>query len=83
MNFTLACSLLSKITPTKSAAFYQSLGFATINLAIIIARPLAGATFDKIPMMYNCLGLAIAWAFGVIWIAVEYKNFPPKPSFDK
>ena len=83
VSFSLACSMLSKITPANSAAFYQSLGFASLNLGVIVGRALAGATFSKMPMMYNCLSLAMAWASGVIWLAAEYKNFPPKPSVSK
>ena len=83
MNFPLTCSMLSKMTPANSASFYQSLGFANLNLGIIVGRVLAGATFSKIPMMYNCVGLAMAWVFGVIWMAFEYKNIPPKASVDK
>jgi hypothetical protein len=60
VSFSLACSMLSKITQANSAAFYQSLGFASLNFGVIVGRVLAGATYSKIPMMYNCLGLAMA-----------------------
>jgi hypothetical protein len=55
----------------------------TLNISIIVARAIAGATFDKTPMMYSCLGMVIAWAFGVIWMAFEYKNLPSKTQIDK
>ncbi|CAB3987238.1 MFS transporter ceroid lipofuscinosis neuronal [Paramuricea clavata] len=83
MNFALACSLLSKITPSNRAAFYQSLIFTSNNIGMIVARVIAGATFDKIPMICSCLGLVTVWVFGVIWMAFEYKNLPPKASIDK
>jgi hypothetical protein len=43
VSFSLACSMLSKITPANSAAFFQSLGFASLNLGVIVGRVLAGA----------------------------------------
>ena len=76
--FALTCSFLSKITPTNRAAFYQSLAFAALNLSVVTARLTSGATFDKVPMMYSCLCLLIAWAIGMIWLAFEYKVLSPK-----
>ena len=81
--FALACSLLSKITPTKTAAFYQSLIFATDNIGVITARVVAGATFEKVLMTYTSVAMAIAWAIAVIWFAFEHKNLPQKALFDK
>ena len=76
VNFALASSLLSKITPTKSATLYQSIVFAVDNVGVITARLMSGATFDQIPIMYICFGLAIAWAVGVIWLGIEYEGLP-------
>ena len=60
ISFPLACSLLSKITPPNRTAFYQSLIFTADYIGVIAARVIGGATFDNIPMMCTCLGLAIA-----------------------
>ena len=76
MNFALASSLLSKITPTKRATLYQSIIFAIDSVGVITARLMSGATFDQMPMMYTCLALAIAWAIEVIWLGIEYKGLP-------
>ena len=76
VNFALASSLLSKITPTKRAALYQSMVFSIDNVGVIAARLMSGATFDQIPMMYTCFGLAIAWGVAVIWLGIEYKGLP-------
>ena len=78
ISFALACSLLSKVTPPKKASFYQSLIVTTDAIGIISARVIAGATFKKIPMMCTCLAFVISWAIAVIWMAIEYKNLPPK-----
>ena len=74
VNFSLTCSLLSKLTPVDSASFYQSLLFTIAHSANIVSRLLAGDTFDRLPMMYTCLCLAISWLVGLIWIGFEYKN---------
>ena len=79
VNFCLAGSLLSKVTAVKNASVYQSLALSTLNISAIVARVIAGATFSKMRMIYACLGLTIAWTFGVIWLALEYKHLPPKP----
>jgi hypothetical protein len=42
VSFSLACSMLSKITQTNGATFYQSLGFASLNLGVMVGRVLPG-----------------------------------------
>ena len=73
-NFPLICSLLSKLTPVESATFYQSLSFVLGHLTVVLSRVIAGATFEKMPMMYICLYLTINWFIEVIWFAIEYKK---------
>ena len=72
--FPVICSLISKKTPAEGASFYQSLSFAVAHLTIVLSRVTAGATFDRIPMMYVCLGLTINWLFQVVWFAIEYRK---------
>jgi predicted MFS family arabinose efflux permease len=74
VNFSLICSLLSKLTPVENAAFYQSLTFTIAHVGIILGRLIAGVTFSRLPMMYTCLCLTISWLVGLIWVGIEYKN---------
>ncbi len=74
VNFSLICSLLSKLTPVKDASFYQSLSFTIAHMGIILSRLIGGATFDRIPMMYTGICLTISWLFGIVWFGFEYKN---------
>ncbi len=72
--FPLTCSLLSRLTQVEDASFYQSLSFTTIHTGIMLSRLIAGATFDRMPMMYNCICITISWLFGIIWFGIEYKS---------
>ncbi len=74
VTFPLICSLLSKLTPVEDASFYQSLSFTIGHLAFILGRLIAGATFDRMPMMYTCICLTICWLFGLMWLGIEYKS---------
>jgi hypothetical protein len=72
--FTLTCSLLSKLTPEEDASFYQSLSFCLAHIGIIFSRLIAGATFERMPMMYTCICLTMTSLFGIIWFGIEYKS---------
>ena len=72
--FALSSTLVSKLTPVEDASFYQSLSFTIAHLAIIFSRLIAGATFERMPMMYTCICLAMTWLFGIIWFGIEYKS---------
>ena len=74
VSFPIVCSVISKLTPVKSASFYQSLSFAIVHLTIMLARVTAGATFDKMPMTYVGFGLTVNWLFQVIWFTIEYNK---------
>ena len=74
VNFSLICSLLSKLTPVEDASFYQSLSFTIGHIGIIFSRLIGGATFDRMPMIYTCICLTISWLFGIIWLGIEYKS---------
>ena len=74
VNFSLICSLLSKLTPVEDASFYQSLSFIMAHIGIILSRLIGGATFDRIPMMYTGICLTISWLFGIVWFGIEYKS---------
>ena len=74
LNIPLASSLLSKITPVKSASFYQSLTYTAVHLGVFLSRLTAGATFGKMPMIYTCAVLAFCWLFGMLWLGYEYRK---------
>lgn len=78
VSFPAICLVIKKLTAIESASFYQCLAFATVHLTILLARVTAGATFDRIPMMYMCLALTINWLFQAIWFAIEYKKMKAK-----
>lgn len=73
-SFPFVCSLLSKLTPVENATFYQSCSFALGHFTVILSRVIAGATFERMPMMYICLYLTVNWLIEVIWFAIEYKK---------
>ncbi|XP_028416118.1 major facilitator superfamily domain-containing protein 8-like [Dendronephthya gigantea] len=76
VNFSLICSILTKLTPVSSASFYQGINFAVLHFGIMVGRLIAGATFAKLPMMYAGFGLTVCWLFSMLWLSIEYKNFP-------
>ncbi|XP_028406478.1 uncharacterized protein LOC114528965 [Dendronephthya gigantea] len=76
VNFSLICSILTKLTPVSSASFYQGINFAVLHFGILVGRLIAGATFAKLPMMYTGFGLTVCWLFSMLWLSIEYKNFP-------
>ena len=75
INTPVVSSLLSKITPAKHAAFYQSLAYTAMHLGYGLSRLVAGATFAKMPMIYTCTALAICWLLGLMWLGYEYRNY--------
>ena len=75
LNTPIASSVLSKITPVKSASFYQSLTYTAVHLGMCLSRLAAGATFGKMAMIYTSAVLAFFWLFGMLWLGYEYRNF--------
>ncbi|XP_028408676.1 uncharacterized protein LOC114531238 isoform X2 [Dendronephthya gigantea] len=75
VNSPVASCLLSKLTPVKSASFYQSLTYTAVHMGICLSRLAGGSTFAKMSMMYTCIVLAFCWLFGMIWLLYEYRKF--------
>lgn len=75
LNSPVASCLLSKLTPVKSASFYQSLTYTAVHMGICLSRLAGGSTFGKMPMMHTCIVLAFCWLFGMIWLGYEYRKF--------
>lgn len=78
VNFSLFCSLLSKLTPVENSSFYQSLSITIVHLSFIFSRLIGGATFDKMPLTYISVFLIVNWLCGIIWLSIEYKNLQAK-----
>ena len=74
VGFPVISSVISKLTPVEGASFYQSLSFAVVHLSVILARVTAGATFDRMPLIWVCLGLTVNWLLQIIWFAIEYQK---------
>lgn len=74
-SFSFGCSLLSKVTETKDAAFYQSLSLAALHVAYIASRVFSSWIFTKTSLLLYCLGLTLSWALGALWFGLEYKKF--------
>ncbi|XP_028402646.1 SPX domain-containing membrane protein Os09g0521800-like [Dendronephthya gigantea] len=80
--FSAGCSLMSKITHPKNAAFYQGTSFAMVHLSIVASRVVAGYVFTRTGLICFSLGLAFFWFIGVIWFGLLYNSFESKkPSF--
>lgn len=73
-SFAFGCSLMSKITDPKDAAFYQGSCFATLHLAFVSSRTMSGLMFTKTLLPYYCLGLLLAWLIGSLWFCLEYQG---------
>jgi MFS family permease len=73
-SFSLSCSLLSKITDPKDAAFYQGSSFTALHCGIIVSRLISSFIFTKTSLLWFCLVLVVSWTFGVVWFILEYRN---------
>ena len=73
--FSFGCSLMSKITDPRNAAFFQGTSFAAIQLSIVTSRVAASFTFTKTGLICYSLALAFFWLIGVIWYSILYRSF--------
>ena len=73
-SFSLGCSLLSKVTDPKDAAFYQGSSFAAVHLGFVVSRIVSSFIFTKTSVLWFCLALVIMWTLEVVWFMIEYRN---------
>ena len=73
-SFSLGCSLLSKVTDPKDAAFYQGSSFAALHSGFVVSRIVSSFIFTKTSVLWFCLALIIMWTLGVVWFMIEYRN---------
>lgn len=73
-SFTLACSLLSKITSPERASFYQGLSLAVLHGAVIPGRVIPSFIFTMSSVAFFSLGLGFLWALGLIWFCSVYQK---------
>ncbi|XP_028410690.1 uncharacterized protein LOC114533378 [Dendronephthya gigantea] len=73
-SFSLGCSLLSKITHQKDAAFYQSSSVAALQLGYLLGRLTASNIFAKTSLLWFCLAQFLSWTLGAVWFALEYPS---------
>ena len=81
--FSAGCSLMSKITDPKNAAFYQGTSFAMVHLSIVVSRVTAGYVFTRTGLICFSLGLAFFWLIGVVWFSLLYNSFESKKRTSK
>ncbi len=73
--FSSGCSLMSKITNPRNAAFFQGTSFAIVHLSIVASRITASFIFTQTGMICFSLGLACFWLIGVVWYSILYRSF--------
>lgn len=73
-SFSLCCSLLSKITHPKDAAFYQSSSFAALHLGFLLGRLISSNIFAKTSLLCFCFAQFLCWIIGAVWFAFNYAN---------
>ncbi|XP_028410672.1 uncharacterized protein LOC114533362 [Dendronephthya gigantea] len=73
-SFSLGCSLLSKITHPKDAAFYQSSSLSSAHVGFLLGRLIASNVFGKTLLLCFCLAQFLCWTLGVVWFTWEYSN---------
>ncbi|XP_028410617.1 uncharacterized protein LOC114533307 [Dendronephthya gigantea] len=71
-SFSLGCSLLSKITNPKDAAFFQSSSLAALHIGVLLGRLTASNIFAKTSLLWFCLAQFLCWALGAVWFSLEY-----------
>jgi MFS family permease len=75
MAFSFGCSILSKITHPRNAAFFQGASMGVVQFSIVVSRVIASFTFTKTGLTCFSLGLAFFWCVGVIWYSILYRSF--------
>ena len=73
-SYSLGGSLLSKITHSKDAAFYQSSSLASAHAGFLFGRLIASNIFAKTSLLCFSLAQFLCWTLGVVWFVLEYTN---------
>lgn len=77
-SFSLCCSLLSKVTHPKVAAFYQASSVAALNFGYLLSRLISSYIFTQRSLLLFCLAQLLCWTFGAVWFALEFPNLREK-----
>ena len=73
--YPLSNSILSKITDSRNASFYQGVSYAALQSGILIGRVAVSFVNTKESLIIYCFVLVILWLLGLIRFAVHYKQF--------
>lgn len=73
-SYAFGSSIVSQITDSKDAVFYQGSCYATLHLAYVTSRIISGFIFSQSALLYFCVGLAVFWGLGAVWFFIEYPN---------